>query len=223
VSGEALPIALSWSGGKDSALTLWALRRDPATAPVALITTVTDRYQRISMHAVRRQLLAQQARATGLPLVEVLIPTPCPNEVYEQRTDEALRSPPLREVPTIAYGDLFLADIRAYRERRLEAVGRHGLFPLWHRDTTALAHEFIDADFRALIVCVDPAKLDPSFAGRRFDEQLLADLPAGVDPCGENGEFHTFVHAGPIFTEPIACETGEVVERDGFVFCDVLP
>jgi uncharacterized protein (TIGR00290 family) len=189
---------------------------------VALITTVTDRYQRISMHGVRRQLLARQARATGMTLIEIPIPASCPNEVYERRTDEALQSPALHEVPTIAYGDLFLADVRSYRERRLKAVGKQGLFPLWHRDTTALAYEFIDAGFKALIVCLDPTKLDPAFAGRNFDRELLADLPAGVDPCGENGEFHTFVHAGPIFTEPITCETGEVAERDGFVFCDVL-
>lgn len=215
-------IALSWSGGKDSALALWSLRKQAGTAPVALMTTITDRYQRISMHGVRRELLTRQADATGLPLTEISIPARCPNEVYEQRTDEALLSPPQR-VSTIAYGDLFLADVRAYRERRLEAVGKQGLFPLWHRDTTELAHEFIDAGFSALIVCLDPTKLDQTFAGRRFDRELLADLPAGVDPCGENGEFHTFVHAGPIFTESIACRTGEVVARDGFVFCDVLP
>jgi uncharacterized protein (TIGR00290 family) len=223
LSGDEYRVALSWSGGKDSALALWTLRGDPERAPTALITTVTDSYQRISMHGVRRQLLARQARATRLPLVEIPIPASCPNEVYEQRTDEALRSPPLREVPTIAYGDLFLADVRAYREQRLAAVGKQGLFPLWHRDTTALAHEFIDAGFNALIVSLDPTKLDPAFAGRSFDRELLVDLPADVDPCGENGEFHTFVHAGPIFTEPIACKTGEVVEHDGFVFCDVLP
>ncbi len=214
--------ALSWSGGKDSALTLWTLRRQ-GVEPVALITTVTDAYERISMHGVRRELLAQQADAVGVPLLEVRIPPGCVNEVYEARMAEAFASPPLSDVEAVAFGDLFLEDVRAYREQRLAATGRRGLFPLWGRDTGVLAREFIAAGFRAFIVSLDPRALDASFAGRAYDEQLLADLPAGVDPCGENGEFHTFVHAGPIFPEPIACETGEVVERGGFVFCDLLP
>ena len=136
---------------------------------------------------------------------------------------DAFVSPPLSDLQTVAFGDLFLEDIRAYREQRLSAAGRRGLFPLWHRDTAELARLFIATGFRAILVCVDPRHLPASFAGRAYDEQLLADLPVGVDPCGENGEFHTFVHAGPIFTKPIECHTGEVVERDGFVFCDVLP
>ena len=214
--------ALSWSGGKDSALTLWTLRRE-GVEPGALITTVTDAYERISMHGVRRELLAKQAEATGISLVEVRIPLGCVNEVYEARMAEAFASPALCEVEAVAFGDLFLEDVRAYREERLSASGRHGVFPLWGRDTAALAHEFIAAGFRAHIVCLDPRVLDASFAGRAYDERLLADLPADVDPCGENGEFHTFVHAGPIFLQPIACATGEIVQREGFVFCDLIP
>jgi uncharacterized protein (TIGR00290 family) len=190
--------------------------------PEALITTVTDAYDRISMHGVRRELLAKQADATGIPLVEVRIPPACVNEVYEARMAEAFASPPLSDVEAVAFGDLFLEDVRAYREERLTASGRRGVFPLWGRDTGELAREFITAGFQAFIVTLDPRVLDASFAGRAYDEQLLAELPASVDPCGENGEFHTFVHAGPIFSEPIACETGEVVQREGFVFCDVM-
>lgn len=217
-----LHAALSWSGGKDSALTLWALRHQ-GVEPEALITTVTDAYDRISMHGVRRELLARQAKAVGMPLVEVRIPAACVNDVYEARMAEAFASPPLSNVEAVAFGDLFLEDVRTYREQRLAANDIRGLFPLWGRDTGVLAREFIAAGFRAFIVCLDPRALDASFAGRPYDEQLLADLPASVDPCGENGEFHTFVHAGPIFTEPIACERGEVVEREGFVFCDLVP
>jgi uncharacterized protein (TIGR00290 family) len=214
--------ALSWSGGKDSALTLWTLRGE-GIEPEALITTVTDEFDRISMHGVRRELLSRQADAAGVPLVEVRIPPACVNTVYEARMAQAFASAPLSDVEAVAFGDLFLEDVRAYRETRLSATGRRGLFPLWGRDTGVLAREFIAAGFQAMIVCLDPRVLDASFAGRAYDEQLLADLPASVDPCGENGEFHTFVHAGPIFSEPITCETGEVVEREGFVFCDVMP
>jgi uncharacterized protein (TIGR00290 family) len=215
------PFALSWSGGKDSALALWTLGR-AGSEPAALITTVTDAFDRISMHGVRRGLLRRQAEVLGVPLVEVVIPPSCVNDVYEARMAEAFAVPPLSEVEAVAFGDLFLEDVRAYREERLAAAGKRGDFPLWGRDTTKLAREFIAAGFQAIIVCLDPRVLDPSLAGRAYGERLLADLPAGVDPCGENGEFHTFVHAGPIFSEPIACETGEVVERDGFVFCDLL-
>jgi uncharacterized protein (TIGR00290 family) len=184
---------------------------------------VTADYGRISMHGVRRELLSRQAQATGLTLVEVEIPAGCSNDVYEQRMGQALAEPPLAAMHTIAFGDLFLDDIRAYREERLSRVGKEAVFPLWGRDTNALAREFIAGGFEAVLVCVDPRRLDPSFAGRRFDAELLADLPPDVDPCGENGEFHTFVHAGPIFSAPIACQTGETVERDGFVFCDLSP
>jgi len=214
---------LSWSGGKDSALALHALQEHPDAAPRALLTTVTADYQRISMHGVRRELLARQARAIGLPLVEVEIPASCPNEVYDLRMGRALADAPLAEAQSIAFGDLFLTDIRTYREERLSRVGKRAIFPLWGRDTSALAREFLAAGFEAILVCVDPRRLDPSFAGRAFDSELLADLPPDVDPCGENGEFHTFVHAGPIFSAPIAIRLGRTVERDGFAFCDLLP
>ena len=190
---------------------------------MALITTVTEGYDRISMHGVRRELLAQQSEALDIPLVEVVIPPGCVNEVYEARMAEAFACAPLSRVNEVAFGDLFLDDVRAYREARLAAAGKQGLFPLWARDTHELAREFIAAGFEAIIVCLDPGAVDPSFAGRSYNEQLLAELPASVDPCGENGEFHTFVHAGPLFVEPIACKTGEIVEREGFVFCDLTP
>jgi uncharacterized protein (TIGR00290 family) len=214
-------LALSWSGGKDSALALWVLGREHGIAPRALITTVTDAYDRVSMHGVRRSVVARQASAVGVPLVEIEIPAGCTNDVYEQRITDALASEPLRSVDAVAFGDLFLEDIRSYREDHLATVGKTGCFPLWHRDTTRLAHEFIAAGFEAIIVCLDPGKLDRSFAGRRFDDSLLADLPRDVDPCGENGEFHTFVYAGPVMADPIDVQVGETVERDGFVFTDL--
>jgi uncharacterized protein (TIGR00290 family) len=215
-------LALSWSGGKDSALALWALREEMEIEPIALLTTLTEDYDRVSMHAVRSELLRAQARATGIELVEIGIPAGCANEVYEERMAQALARPPLDRAGTIAFADLFLADVRAYREERLARADRTGLFPLWGRDTTALAHRFVDVGFEATLVCVDPAQLNPSFVGRRFDESLLADLPEDVDPCGENGEFHTFVHAGPVFAEPIEIEHGEVVMRGGFAFQDLI-
>jgi uncharacterized protein (TIGR00290 family) len=220
MTGSAGP-ALAWSGGKDSALALWELGQAGVT-PAALMTTVTEDYGRISMHGVRRALLRRQAAAAGLPLVEVGIPAGCTNEVYERRMAAAFASAELAPVEEVAFGDLFLEDIRAYRESRLAAAGRRARFPLWGSDTPALARRFLAAGFRAVVVCVDPRALDPSFAGRDYDEALLADLPAGVDPCGENGEFHTFVTAGPVFAAPVACRLGEVVERDGFVFADPL-
>jgi uncharacterized protein (TIGR00290 family) len=215
-----VPIALSWSGGKDSALALWTLRHR-LLEPEVLITTVTESYERISMHGVRRELLARQAEVLGIRLVEVVIPPDCADESYDARMAEAFAAAPLSGVEAVAFGDLFLEDVRAYREGRLAAAGKRGLFPLWGHDTAALAREFIDAGFEATLVCVDPRALDHAFVGRRYDERLLAELPPGVDPCGENGEFHTFVSAGPIFAEPIACERGEIVERDGFVFSDL--
>jgi uncharacterized protein (TIGR00290 family) len=215
-------VALAWSGGKDSSLALSALRAD-GVEPVALLTTVTEGVERISVHGVRRELLHRQAQAIGLPVVEARIPLPCPNAVYEAAMEAALAAPPLDAVDTVAFGDLFLEDIRAYRESRLEPSGRRAVFPVWGRDTTGLAQEFLDAGFEAIVATVDPRVLDGSFAGRAYDAALLADLPPGVDPCGENGEFHTFVHAGPIFAAPIPVRTGEVVERDGFVYADILP
>jgi uncharacterized protein (TIGR00290 family) len=215
-------IVLSWSGGKDSALALLALRRERRAEPVALLTTVTEGYERVSMHGVRRQLVRSQAAVVGVPLVEVEIPPQCNNDVYEARMVAAFASTQLRDVEEIAFGDLFLEDIRAYRESRLAAVGKRGQFPLWGRDTHELAHRFLADGFRAIVVCVDPRLLDRSFAGREYDERLLADLPPNVDPCGENGEFHTFVYAGPIFGSPLRCRRGATVERDDFVFCDLL-
>jgi uncharacterized protein (TIGR00290 family) len=220
--GPQAPLALSWSGGKDSALALWTLRRR-RVEPEALITTVTETYERISMHGVRRELLARQAEALGIPLVEVVIPPSCVNEIYDARMAEAFAAAPLSAVEAVAFGDLFLEDVRAYREGRLAAAGRRGLWPLWGQDTSALAQEFVDAGFEATLVCVDPSVLDPAFCGRPYDKRLLAELPPGVDPCGENGEFHTFVCAGPIFATPIGYERGEIVEREGFVFCDLTP
>jgi uncharacterized protein (TIGR00290 family) len=216
-------VILSWSGGKDSALALWAMREEQGVEPAALLTTFTEDYGRVSMHAVRRELLEAQAAAAGVPLVEVGIPAVCSNEVYEERMAAALAAPPLAEVEEFAFADLFLADIRAYREERLAAIGRRATFPIWGRDTEALAERFVEAGFEATLVCVDPRQLDRAFAGRRFDADLLRDLPAAVDPCGENGEFHTFVTAGPIFSAPVPVEHGETVERDGFVFHDLLP
>jgi uncharacterized protein (TIGR00290 family) len=220
---EMAKVALSWSGGKDSALALQVLQDELGIEPAALLTTLTEGFDRVSMHGVRGALLRAQAEAVGVPLVEVLIPAACPNEVYEARMAQALDSPSLDEVTQIAFADLFLEEIRAYREERLAGAGREALFPVWGRDTRALAEEFVAAGFEAVLVCVDPAQLDPSFVGRPFDAELLGDLPAGVDPCGENGEFHTFVHAGPIFRRPVAVELGEAVTRDGFAFRDLVP
>ena len=215
-------LALSWSGGKDSALALWTLAEEERVRPAALVSTVTEEYGRVSMHGVRSSLLRAQAAATGVPLVEVAIPASCTNDLYESRMEGAFASPELAAVDEVAFGDLFLEDVRAYRESRLAAVGKGARFPVWGRDTATLARRFLSAGFRAILVCVDPRALDPSFAGRDYDEPLLADLPDGVDPCGENGEFHTFVTAGPILEGPIDCRRGEVVERDGFVFCDLV-
>jgi uncharacterized protein (TIGR00290 family) len=215
-------VVLSWSGGKDSALALWAMREE-GVEPAALLTTFTEDYGRVSMHAVRRVLLEAQAEAVGVPLVEVGIPAVCSNEVYEERMAAALAAPPLAEVEEFAFADLFLEDIRAYREERLAAIGRRATFPVWGHDTAVLAERFIDAGFAATLVCVDPRRLDRAFAGRAFDAELLRVLPPDVDPCGENGEFHTFVTAGPIFSAPVPVEHGETVERDGFVFHDLLP
>ena len=221
MTGSAAP-ALAWSGGKDSALALWTMREE-GIEPVALLTTLTEDYDRISMHAVRRELLEAQAAAVEVPLVEVLIPAACVNEVYEERMAAALASPPLAEVEEFAFADLFLENIRAYREERLAAIGRRATFPVWGRETGALAETFVDASFEATLVCVDPKQLDPSFCGRAFDADLLRDLPEGVDPCGENGEFHTFAYAGPMFRHAVPVQLGEAVERDGFIFADLLP
>jgi uncharacterized protein (TIGR00290 family) len=216
------PILLSWSGGKDSSLALHALRKMPGVEVSGLLTTVTEDYDRISMHGVRRVLLEKQAEAAGLPLHIVTIPRECTNEIYEERMAAALAGQRERGVRRVAFGDLFLEDIRQYRESKLATAGMEALFPLWGLDTAALARDFIAQGFQALLVCVDTQALDASFAGRAFDDVLLRDLPAAVDPCGENGEFHTFVHAGPIFSAPIAVRTGVQETRlERFRYCDL--
>jgi uncharacterized protein (TIGR00290 family) len=215
-------VVLSWSGGKDSALALWTMREE-GIPPAALLTTINEDYGRISIHGVRRELLHAQAKAVGLPLVEVGIPTECSNELYEERMAAALDSPALVDADTFAFADLFLADIRAYREERLTRVGRDAIFPLWGRDTAVLARHFIEAGFGATLVVVDTEQLDAGFVGRRFDPELLDDLPAGVDPCGENGEFHTFVDSGPVFEAPIPVAQGELRDEGRFVYRDLVP
>jgi uncharacterized protein (TIGR00290 family) len=214
---------VAWSSGKDSAWALHAVRRQGEVEVVGLLSTVTADFARVSMHGVREALLDAQADALGLPCTKVRIPWPCPNDVYEREMAQALAAARAEGVSHVAFGDLFLRDIRAYREAKLAGSGIAPLFPLWQRETRALAAEMIDGGLRATLVCVDPAKLGRGFAGRSFDRALLSELPAGVDPCGENGEFHTFAWAGPMFAEPIAAVAGEVVERDGFVFADLRP
>jgi uncharacterized protein (TIGR00290 family) len=216
------PILFSWSGGKDSAMALHALLQD--RVPIAaLLTTVTETYDRISMHGVRRELLVQQAQSIGLPLHEILVPPQCGNSIYEARMEEALRFHYAAGVRTVAFGDIFLEDLRAYREKNLARIGMTALFPIWKRDTRELIRSFHAAHFRAIAACIDPKKLDRSFAGRELDASFFRDLPPNVDPCGENGEFHTFVFDGPIFRHPIPVTAGEVVERDSFIYCDLLP
>jgi uncharacterized protein (TIGR00290 family) len=214
---------LSWSSGKDSAYALDETRRLGRVDVVGLITTVTTPFGRVSMHGVREALLDRQIEQLGLPCRKIGIPSPCPNSVYEREMLRVLTDAKDEGISHVVFGDLFLQDIRAYREEKLSAVGFTGVFPLWGRDTRVLAREMLDAGLSAVVTCVDPRKLDPSFAGRTFDARFLADLPAGVDPCGENGEFHTFVTRGPMFPQPIHVSVGAVVERDGFVFADVVP
>jgi uncharacterized protein (TIGR00290 family) len=212
---------IAWSSGKDSAWALHEVRRAGQVEVVGALTTVTEPYQRVSMHGVREAILEAQVAAAGLPLLRVPIPAPCPNQVYEQRMAAALETLRADGVDTVIFGDLFLEDVRAYRDRNLASVGMQGLYPLWGRDTAALAAEMVAGGLGATLVCVDPRRLDPGFAGRDLDAGLLAALPAGVDPCGEHGEFHTCVWAGPMFDAPIPVERGEVVVRDGFVFADL--
>jgi len=214
---------VSWSSGKDSAWALHEVRTRGDFDVVAILTTVTAQYARVSMHGVREVLLDQQADALGLPVVKVGIPSPCPNEVYEREMARALEAARADDVQHVVFGDLFLQDIRDYREAQLARLGMTGVFPIWHRDTTELAREMVAVGVVAVVTCVDPSKLDRSFAGRTFDERFIDELPAGVDPCGENGEFHTFVTRGPMFSRLIDVRVGEVVERECFVFADVVP
>ena len=222
MTGGRSPILLAWSSGKDSAWALHTLRQDPAVEVVGLLTTVNEAYDRVAMHAVRRALLEAQADAAGLPLTVVSIPSPCPNEVYEAAMAAALSAARARGVTGVAFGDLFLEDIRAYRERQMRGTGLGLHFPLWKRPTEALAADMIDGGLRARLTCVDPRVMPEGLAGEEFDRGLLARLPAGVDPCGENGEFHTFAWDGPMFRHAVPVRRGEVVRRDGFVFADLL-
>jgi uncharacterized protein (TIGR00290 family) len=217
------PILFCWSGGKDSAMALHALLQRNDVRVAALLTTITEGYERISMHGVRRELLERQAESIGLPLHQVRIPPQCGNPIYEARMEEALLVHHANGVRSVAFGDIFLEDLRLYREKNLARIGMTALFPIWKRDTRELIHHFHAHHFRSLAACVDPRVLDRTFAGRELDESFFRDLPPTVDPCGENGEFHTFVFDGPIFKNPISVRAGEVVERDSFIYCDLLP
>ncbi len=215
---------LSWSGGKDSALALHEVQKDQEYEIVALLTTLTEDYDRISMHGVRRTLLERQASSLGFPLEEVFISKDASNEEYGSKMREVLESYLTAGVTAVVFGDIFLEDLRKYRERNLAEIGMKAVFPVWKRDTTELGRTFIDLGFRAIITCVDSQVLDRSFAGRPFDEQFLMDIPLGVDPCGENGEFHSFVFDGPIFREAIPCRKGRtVLRRSRFYYCDLMP
>jgi uncharacterized protein (TIGR00290 family) len=217
------PTVLSWSGGKDSALALHELLMDPTVELRGLLTTVTDGYDRVSMHGVRTSLVVAQAAALEIPLWSVRIPPSATNEQYERAMVDVLGSIHRDGVDAIAFGDLFLTDVRAYRERLVEGSGLRPLFPLWGKPTVDLAQRFVSCGFRAVIVCVDPRQIDVSHCGAEYDDALLRALPGSADPCGERGEFHTFVYDGPMFREPIATQRGVVVEREGFFFCDLLP
>jgi uncharacterized protein (TIGR00290 family) len=217
-------VILAWSGGKDSALTLRELQMAADYEVVTLLTTVTEGYDRISMHGVRRALLEQQAHALGLPVEVVFIPRICSNEEYGNRMREVLEQYCAAGVRSIAFGDVFLEDVRAYREDNLARVGMRGVFPLWKRNPADLARAFVGLGFKAVITCVDSQMLDGGFVGRAFDERFLAELPPTVDPCGENGAFHSFVYDGPMFQMPVLYEKGETVLRDDrFYFCDLVP
>jgi uncharacterized protein (TIGR00290 family) len=214
---------LSWSSGKDAAFALLEARRLGLADIVGVLTAINEAADRVQMHGVRHALLDRQIDALGLPAIKVMLPSPCPNAIYEARMEEAFGRLRAEDVRHIVYGDLFLEDIRAYRLKQMERAGMQAIFPLWGRDTGELAREMIASGLEARVACIDTKKLDPSFAGRAFNVRFLRDLPAGIDPCGENGEFHTVVTAGPIFAAPIATSVGEIVERDSFAYADVIP
>jgi len=216
-------VLLSWSSGKDSVWALHLLRQQPDIEVVALLTTFNSAADRVAMHAVRRALVDAQAARTEIPQCSVDLPWPCSNAEYEERMRGVCQRAIAEGITAVAFGDLFLQDIRDYRERQLLGTGLEPLFPVWGIPTAQLAGDMIAAGVKAKITCVDPAQVDRSFAGRDFDQALLDSLPPGVDPCGENGEFHTFVYDAPVFSRPIEVRMGEIVERDGFVFADVLP
>jgi uncharacterized protein (TIGR00290 family) len=214
---------VAWSAGKDSAVALWRLQQDPRFDVVGLLTTITSGYDRISMQGVRRVLLEAQAETLGPKVYPVWIPPRCSNQVYEAEMSRVVDTIQRQGVQAVAFGDVFLEDVRAYRERMLAPTGLRPLFPMWGEDTSALSRWFIANGFRATLTCVDPRALPADFVGRAYDEALLAELPPEVDPCGENGEFHTFVHDAPNFRQSIPISVGERVERDGFFFADLLP
>jgi len=215
-------ILLSWSSGKDSAWALHVLRQQAGFEIAGLLTTINSAFDRVAMHGTRRTLVEMQSEAAGLPLITAPLPWPCSNADYERAMKQVCDQVLAQGVSAIAFGDLFLADVRAYRERQLKGTGLEPLFPLWLLPTGELARQMIESGLRARLVCVDPKQLDPSFVGRDFDLQFLRDLPPGVDPCGENGEFHSFVYGGPMFSRTLPIAAGERVERDGFWYADVL-
>ncbi len=222
--GKKERILVAWSGGKDSALALHELKKSGLYEIESLFCTLTEDFDRVSMHGVRRILIERQALAVGYPLKEVFIPYPCSNEPYESLMTDALQ--PYRDsgIQIVVFGDIFLEDIKRYREDQMKKIGMTCLFPLWGRDSLKLARSFVDAGYRAVITCVDSARLDRTYAGRIIDHTLLKDLPEGVDPSGENGEFHTFVFDGPLFRQPVTFEVGEIRLRDErFYFCDLIP
>ncbi len=214
---------LSWSSGKDCAWALHVLRQTPGVEVVGLLTTINAAFDRVAMHGVRRELVEAQAAAAGLPLTRIALPWPCSNDTYAQLMGACIAQLRADGVEAVAFGDLYLEDIRAYREQQMARSGLTPLFPLWGQDTRLLATRMLDGGLEARLACVDPRVLPRDLAGARFDAALLDRLPVGVDPCGENGEFHTFAHAGPMFSAPVPIAIGETVERDGFVFTDLLP
>jgi uncharacterized protein (TIGR00290 family) len=216
-----IPTLVSWSSGKDSAWSLYLLEQNPKYQVVGLLATLNSEFDRVAMHSTRREVLEAQAEAAGLPLHVVPLPWPCSNEHYEAAMRTACDAALASGVKAIAFGDLFLEDIRRYREERMNGTGLAPIFPVWKLDTRALLREMIEAGVKTRIVCIDPKKMPREFAGRDLDEDFVRDLPEGVDPCGENGEFHTCVYDGPMFRHPIPIEDGEIVERDGFVFADM--
>ena len=218
-----MKVALSWSSGKDGAWTLHLLRQQPEVEIVALITTFNGEADRVAMHAVRRELVEAQAERIGVPLWPVEIPWPCPNEEYERRMRSVCQRALDEKISAIAFGDLFLQDIRDYRERQLQGTGLQPLFPVWKIPTDQVARQMLAAGVKAKLTCVDSSKLEKSFAGRDYNLSLLQEFPLGTDACGENGEFHTFVYDAPVFSQPIRVRNGEIIERDGFVFADLLP
>ncbi|UWZ83762.1 adenine nucleotide alpha hydrolase [Occallatibacter riparius] len=216
-------VLLSWSSGKDCAWALHVLRQASGVEVVGLLTTINTQFDRVAMHGTRRAVLEAQAEAAGVPLWTVPLPWPCPNEIYEARMAEACARARREQIDAVAFGDLFLPDVRAYRERQLAGTGLEPLFPLWQIPTGELARAMIDEGLRAKLVCVDSRQLSAAFAGRDFDAALLSDLPPEIDPCGERGEFHTCAYDGPMFARALELEPGEIVHRDGFVFADFLP